>query len=160
MAALLPVGPRPADITGRLRVLKGQLMLQLQAVRRVMRSSELGFLSPLAFTHPVHEAFFSLLFPVLLGVRVLIIPWLLASFLSLISAFVTDVKAVLALCTRSHLPPTRGQSPKKEMRRLHVLKSPRLPKVSGADPAPTHFTEKGQGSQALALGHPASIEIK
>lgn len=58
MAALLPVGPRPADITERLRVLKGHLMSQLQAARRVMRSSELGFLSPLTFTHPVHEAWF------------------------------------------------------------------------------------------------------
>lgn len=58
MAALLPVGPWPADITERLRVLKGHLMSQLQAARRVMRSSELGFLSPLTFTHPVHEAWF------------------------------------------------------------------------------------------------------
>lgn len=76
MAALLPVGPWPADITERLRVLKGHLMSQLQAARRVMRSSELGFLSPLTFTHPVYEAwFFSfLLFPVLLCVHVLIIP--------------------------------------------------------------------------------------
>lgn len=64
MAALLPVGPRPADITGRLRVLKGHLMSQLQAARRVMRSSELGFLSPLTFTHPVREAcFFFFFFP-------------------------------------------------------------------------------------------------
>lgn len=54
MAALLPVGPRPADITERPAVCRGHAgVATAGSTRGHVKFSSGVFLSPLGFTHPL-----------------------------------------------------------------------------------------------------------